>query len=361
MQRSNLKVLMIARADLLTYPGGDTTQVLETAKALQELGLEVDLNPAPVVYNRYDIMHFFNIIDPEDILGHVHRSGLPFVISTIYCEYAEFDQNYRTGFKGLLFKMLSKNAIEYVKTMGKVFLLGEKLSSTDFIWRGHKGSIQYILKRAGCLLPNSHNEYNRVLQDFGVAKDYVWVPNAVNLEKFTCGDHEEQRNLVICVSRIEGRKNHLNMVKALSNTDYEVYLVGRPANNQKDYYDACKSIAGKNIHFTGYVSLEELVGYYRRAKVHVLPSWFETTGLASLEASLMGCNVVVGDRGDVREYFQSDAWYCEPSDPVSIKNAVDKAFVSPYNTQLPDRIRRQYTWQEAAKATVEGYERALNM
>jgi len=38
-------------------------------------------------------------------------------------------------------------------------------------------------------------------------------------------------------------------------------------------------------------------------QVHMLPSWFETTGLSSIEAAVMHCNIVITDKGDTREYF----------------------------------------------------------
>lgn len=353
-------ILMLARPNLMTYPGGDTTQVLKTKEALEKLGLRVDLNPAGRPdYEQYDLLHFFNMIDPEDILGHIHRTRKPYVLSTIYCKYDEFDKKYRTDLLGVLGRWLPENTIEYLKTTGKWILKGESVSSLDFFWRGHRGSIRYILKNASCLLPNSENEFNRVVKDFGMVRPYVVVPNGVDADKF--GQiAENERNLVICVARIEGRKNQFNLIRALNNTAFQVYIVGMPALNQKEYYRKCQKIAAKNIHFTGYVSFEQLQGFYKSAKVHVLPSWFETTGLASLEAALMGCNTVISDRGDVRDYFsESDTWYCDPADPASIRRSVELAFETPYRSSLADKIKTQYNWKVAAEKTIEGYNIAL--
>jgi glycosyltransferase involved in cell wall biosynthesis len=63
--------------------------------------------------------------------------------------------------------------------------------------------------------------------------------------------------------------------------------------------------------------------------VHVLASWFETTGLVSLEAAMMDCNVVVTKKGDTVEYFSDMAYYCEPDDINSIRNAIEKAYNNP--------------------------------
>ncbi len=354
-----LRILMLARPDLLGYPGGDTTQVLQTAAALRQRGVAVDVNPSCPRYENYDLLHFFNIIDPEDIIGHLQRTNRPYIVSTVYCLYDEFDRLYRRDAVGWAYRFLSRDGVEYLKTVGKWLLKGNPLSSYAFLWRGHRRSIQRILKGAACLLPNSESEYRRLLQDYGVGRPYVVVPNGVNLAQYSA-PAAGNPSRVLCVSRIEGRKNQLNLIRALNHTGLEVYLVGRPADNQKRYYEECRRIAAANIHFTGYVSSAQLREHYRSARVHVLPSWFETTGLSSLEAALMGCNVVVGDRGDVREYFRDDAWYCEPAEPDSIREAVLQAYEAPLNTALAERIRKDYHWEAAARQTLKGYELALN-
>lgn len=354
-----IKVLMLARPNLFSYPGGDTTQIVKTAEALRKSGLRIDVNPPkPINYDDYDLLHFFNIIDPEDILGPINRCAKPFVLSTVYCLYEEYDRYHRSSFASLIYSVFSKNGVEYLKTVAKWLLKRDPISSYEFFWRGHKGSIQKILRKSACLLPNSESEYQRVLADFGIEKPYVVVPNGVDLKTYAPTPVKD-RDLVICVGRIEGRKNQLNLIKAMNDTGIPLYIVGLPAKNQPGYYRKCRQMADSNIHFTGYVAQEALLQYYGRAKVHVLPSWFETTGLSSLEAALMGCNTVVSERGDVREYFQKDAWYCDPNHPDSIKRAVLEAFSAPYNPALAKRIGAEYHWEKAAEKTLEGYRIAL--
>ena len=56
-----LRILMLARPNLLTDPGGDTTQVFATARALRGRGYLVDINPEWPDYQSYNLLHFFNI------------------------------------------------------------------------------------------------------------------------------------------------------------------------------------------------------------------------------------------------------------------------------------------------------------
>jgi len=57
-----LRVLMIVRKNLRRHPGGDTTQILQTADHLRRLGLAVDLlDTIPVTSADYDVIHLFHL------------------------------------------------------------------------------------------------------------------------------------------------------------------------------------------------------------------------------------------------------------------------------------------------------------
>ncbi|HET7002588.1 MAG TPA: glycosyltransferase family 1 protein, partial [Puia sp.] len=68
-----MKVAFISRSSLFSDKGGDTIQIVNTAAALRHLGVEVDIFLADQKpdYDKYDFLHFFNIIRPDDILPHI--------------------------------------------------------------------------------------------------------------------------------------------------------------------------------------------------------------------------------------------------------------------------------------------------
>jgi glycosyltransferase involved in cell wall biosynthesis len=136
-------------------------------------------------------------------------------------------------------------------------------------------------------------------------------------------------------------------------------IIGSPSPNQVSYYEKCKEIATSNVSFVENIEQEKLISYYRNAKVHVLPSWFETTGLSSLEAGGMGCNLVITDKGDTREYFEDFAFYCDPSSVDSIFEAVTKAAAANNDRRLQQKIFSQYTWSNTAELTLQAYNEIL--
>ncbi|MGN6162931.1 MAG: glycosyltransferase family 4 protein [Flavisolibacter sp.] len=357
-----MKILFISRATLYTNKGGDTVQVLNTAKSLRLEGVTVDVKLCNerIDYNKYDLIHFFGIIRPADVLQHIYASQKPYVISTIYVDYAEFDRNVRKGFTGFLFKLFPADFIEYVKVIARSIFNGEKIISPQYLWLGHRKSIKKIIRGSAFLLPNSENEYKRLVAAYGIQPPYQTIPNAIDAALF-CNDErgEKDNNLVLCVGRIEGLKNQLNLIKALNNTTFQLLIIGTPTLNQPEYYKICRKAASNNVRFIENMPQQELVQYYAKAKVHVLPSWFETTGLSSLEAGAMGCNIVITDKGDTKEYFEEMAFYCDPSSPASIREAIEKAANAPSFPALRKKIITQYTWSVAAAKTLEVYRKVL--
>ncbi len=356
-----MQVLFIARPNLHTVRGGDTVQILETAAALKKLGVQVDfhLSGEPATYDKYDLIHFFNIIDPEDILGHVQRTHKPFMVSTIYVDYAEYDRLHRKDALGFLSRFLPYHSIEYIKTLAKFVLKGEKVSTWKYFYMGNRRSIKHILRRASCILPNSVSEYKRVVADFGVTpKLYKVVTNAINSGLFM-EVPGTARNIVLCVGRIEGRKNQLNLIRACRKLDIPLVIIGNPSPNQKTYYQQCLAEGKEGVTFIGEIKQEELLTYYNKAKVHVLPSWFETTGLSSLEAAAMGCQIVVADKGDVRAYFGDFAYYCDPAEVNSIAGAIQSAFQQQPDERLKQKVRNEYNWELAAQQTLAAYKEVL--
>lgn len=359
---------MIGRATLFSHPGGDTMQITKTSEFLNKTNVvNVDIKTVgeKIEYNKYDLIHLFNICRPADLLGTIKESKKPYVVSTIFVDFSEAEKNHPKFYRRLLIKLLKNNNLEYLKAIARILKGHDKLTNISYLYNGQKKSIQKIIKGAKVLLPNSESEYNRLLKAYNTKQRYMVIPNAIDVSVFSKNRTDNNKfdkfeGAVVCVGQITPVKNQLNIIKALNNTKYDVFIIGSAASNSKSYYDTCKQVACKNIHFISHQTQEELVEIFRRAKVHVLASWFETTGLASLEAAYSGCNIVISKKGDQQEYFKKDAYYCEPESLKTIKEAVDNAYSNPFNKNLKSRIEKDYNWNKTAEKTLEAYNLALD-
>lgn len=367
-----MRVLLQSRVSLFTFPGGDTTQITKTAEALRALGVECEISTElQPDLSKWDLVHLFNLTRPQDVyLQALNAVGQhkPVALSTIYLSSADYDSDSRDGLVGLLACSLSPSTFEYIKAFGRAVVNKERHDGTRALLRhGYRKLEEEVIRMSGVLLPNSHSEMQRVIRDFPIASrsKVVVVPNAVDNAAMDAEDDtvpaefERFRGAVLCVAGIGHRKNQLRLVRALRCVDIPLVLVGQASPNAAKYFKQIRRVAGPNVHFAGRVSDEERQHYYRVAKVHVLASWMETTGLSSLEAGLAGCNLVITDRGDTREYFDDMAYYCDPGSEASIRETVLKAHAAPACTALQDRIRSRYTWKKAAEATLNAYHQIL--
>ncbi|MEF8845028.1 MAG: glycosyltransferase family 4 protein [Bacteroidales bacterium] len=357
-----MKVAFIARSSLYKIRGGDTTQVVKTADELKKLGVqaEIFLASQQVPYEKFDLLHFFNIIRPADHLYHIRKSNKPYTVSTIYLDYAEFDRMGRGLLTRSLFKALGKSKSEYLKNVYRFVRKQDRLVSTEYLL-GHKRAINKVLNGASLVLPNSESEFSRLSRDFGFMGNYVVVPNGIDKQIFSeIPEYIHRQEKIICVAQIYGRKNQHSLIQVCNKLGVPLDIIGEAPPNHKKYYEYCKKIAGRNVTFYDHMPQRELIGHYASAKVHALPGWFETTGLSSLEAVAMGCNAVVGEGGDTRAYFNNLAWFCKVYELKSIEKAVLMALKKPVNPHLREIILNRYTWQKAAEATCKAYEKILN-
>lgn len=359
-----MRVAFISRNTLYSGRGGDTVQIIKTAKYLTRMGVEVDifLSSDIIDYSQYDIIHGFNLIRPADLLKHFNNFDKIKVLSTIYVDYSEFETKARVGVIAKLFKFIGKDTTEYLKTIMRFLKNGERSFNFKYLISGHKRSVIELICQSDMLLPNSRSEYFRINKDYGVSKNYEIIPNAIDVDVFRkdFDVSKKQKNLVICIAKIDGRKNQLHLIRALNNTEFELIIIGKSAPNHLSYYNQCKAEAGKNVSFITEIEQEDLIQYYLRAKVHAMPSWFETTGLSSLEAIALGCNIVITSKGDTEDYFEDKGFYCEPDDIKSIYNAVKSASQASVDLDFRDKVYSEYIWEITAEKTFKAYEHLLS-
>lgn len=340
-------------------PGGHRVQMERTAAALRDLGVEVQEHLGPdEPEGTWDVVHGFQL-GPHEVAA-MRARGIPVVISTIYV------------------------GLSYTSSHG-----AERVTARDALGRGRRGlrylgaslrgredltrlSLQEAVNdldrlrawsMAEVLLPNADGEARHVRDDLGILTDCVVVPNAIDVALFAPGvGRPRPAGSVLCVGRVEPHKNQLGTIRALAGVPgVTLTVVGPPHPHHLGYLEECRRAAAEagNVTLLPGVDHADLPGLYARHRTHVLATWYETTGLVSLEAAASGCTVVTTDRGHAREYFGDDARYCDPADVESIRQAVTYALEDSPSAGLRARIADRYTWAETARHTLTAYERVL--
>lgn len=363
-----MRVLMQIRDNYLTGPGGDTIQLLKTKEYLEKINVDVDISTElEPDLTGYDLVHLFNLTRIQETYlqaKNAKKQGKPIALSTIYWPFDEINEIGYTGYRKIIYSLISNDRIENLKALYKyIFRKERNKGCVKLIFGSYSKMQRWVVENSNICLPNAEGEMKKVNEVFKIRNlPYIVVPNAIDsisvaeADKSTSTKYEEYKDFIICVARISRRKNQLLLIEALKNTNYNVLFVGKSSPGEMDYYKMfCDQVSeNANMHHIESIPNNELYLLYKQCRVSVLPSWFETPGLVSLEAAAMGCNIAITDKGTTRDYFGDKAFYFDLN-KESILNKVQMAFDAPNNTELKQFVRTNYTWEKAAEQTLQAY------
>jgi glycosyltransferase involved in cell wall biosynthesis len=371
-----MKVLMLGRIGLLENGGGDKVQIENTALELRKLGVEVEistgLNFDPF---KYDLIHVFQLdwtAETNLYAKKVKKAGKPLILSPIHHSVAEvkkFEDLYAFDFRRLskfLFK--DQHSRDTFKNVYRSFSDPRKILPTIVsVFKGLKRMHQETLKLSDMVLVQTQLEAKDLQATYSVDFNWKIVPNGVGepfLNPVIAKNPLDIENYILCVGRIEPRKNQLKIIEAVSqlrkelNQDISLVFIGKKVKSRHfEYTHLFNFQLEKNpwIRYIEQIPYEEMPSYYHYAKIGISASWFETTGLTSLEALFCGANAVASGKR-AKEYLGDLAQYCVPEDVKSIKEAIKKAYFAP-PPAIPEKMRELYTWKNAAVKTLEAYRR----
>ena len=368
---SAIRLILQARVNLFSKPGGDTIQVNDLKDGLIRKGLSVEISTElKPPLDSYDIVHLFNITRIHETyiqFANAKRQSKPVVCSAIYHPLGEYNRKGRYGLGRLAFMIIRNDqGIEYARGLFNASRDWRQAPSILQQWSiGYRTQQERVLAGADKIIFGSESEKHSAFTHFPqiaprINYDIIKIGMPPISQKINAHFFEKRyglREFVLCVGRIEDFKNQLNLIKAMKGLSIPMVFIGS-LNKAHGRYG--KKVLGEinkrdDCHFLGQLSRAMLASAYAAAKVHVLPSWFETTGLSSLEAGVAECNVVTTDRGYAGDYLKDYAWYCDPSDPLSIRDAVKAAYYSPVRPGLLRHIRHELDFQKMLERFVRVY------
>ena len=178
-----------------------------------------------------------------------------------------------------------------------------------------------LADRADAMVVSTQDEKDDLVRLYQAHPHKVWVtPPGVDLDLFRPSDKAEARRtlgldgakVILYVGRLEPLKGLdilLNAV-ALLEDDSETRLLIVGGGPGDDELGRLKQLASDHgiqgrVTFTGAVRQTDLPDYYNAADVFVLPSHYESFGLAALEAMACGTPVVASRVGGLKTFIES--------------------------------------------------------
>ena len=128
-----------------------------------------------------------------------------------------------------------------------------------------------------------------------------------------------------------------------------------------DSVEQLRARAGENVHFTGWLSDEDLHATYRRAAVYVQASRHEGFGLAVAEAMLAGCVPVVMNVTAMPEVVGEAGVLIESQEPDAVAEGVRRALElgPPASARARERILSAFPMERRRDGILRAVEDAL--
>jgi len=368
-----MKILLWTRSDCFKAKGGDMVQVENTYLELKNLGFDVTISDRNNLnISEFDIIHLFQLDwTPETYLHakKAHQLNKKIVVSPIHhnvSEVKKFDNEYVFGLRRLS-KILFVDQFQrdtFKNIYRSILDINKALPTLYSIILGLKHMNQKVLEWSDYVLVQTKLEAYDLKETYGV--DFKWevIPNGVSdlyTQKNKLVNPFGFEDYIVCVGRIEPRKNNLNIIAAVkelrkeTNKDIKVVFVGKKSTKHKEYTSLFDLEVAKNdwIVFKDYVSYSSMPSIYKFAKVCVSASWFETTGLTLLEALFMGTNAV-STSPRAKEILGDLCSYCVPEKVESIASALKTEYFRD-RPKLNSKFKEEYTWRNTAVRTSEIY------
>lgn len=344
----HLKITFASYLTVSARHGGPLTQLTFTKHYLEELGVEVQFMDHWSNRKKFfdcDLFHIFGAsFATYDLARYLNEHNIPFVVSPIF------------------FTRRSAKTIEMTIQLNRILN-----SIARGFWSDYS-IVADICRWADLVLPNTSEEAKLIIKSMNILKQNISIiPNGVE-ERFAGGDpnlfYQQYgiKDYILNVGHIGlDRKNTLSLIRALEKIDHPAVIIGNyyPSREGKK----CLEEAKKNKNITIIQGIDHdselLSSAYSGCKLFVLPSKYETPGIAALEAALAGASIVTTPHGGGRDYFGDMAEYINPYSVDSIQKVILNSLEKPKSAELKVHVSNNFLWENVADLTHKAYQNLL--
>jgi glycosyltransferase involved in cell wall biosynthesis len=287
-----VKVLFDHPNPFLLAHGGFQTQIEQTKKALEAVGVEVEWLRWWDDKQKGDLIHYFGRAHP----GYIRQAqgkGIKVVMSELLTGLG----SRKTG---------ARMAQKIIMNLARGFL--PKEFTARLCWDSYQ--------LADTSIALTSWEKRLMVEMFLAKPEKVHVvPNGVE-EIFFCKSESkrEQSKYLVCTATITERKRVVELAAAAIIAKVPVWIIGEPYSKDDPYYlKFMEVVHGSNglLRYEGGIrDRGEMAKFYQEAPGFVLLSSMESLSLSALEAAAGNCPLLLADLPWARSTFAEGATYC---------------------------------------------------
>ena len=338
--------MKIVEANPYFFPsmGGIERRMHVTAKHLSRLGHDVTILTAQLPgtpseeesEDGYKIVRipskFYNIYNPPYVITHNVLNYLDELKPDIV------DYNYRWA------PSFDKAVAEYS---------GTKIFTYHNMWGEGRGLQGLISEANDRCYRKKLDTYNHIMPVTEFVRQDL-IKHGVDPSRMTAIDNcldeipplsDEEGDFILSLGRLVDTKGLTYLIEAMRSTDCKLVLCGTGPEEKKLRKMISKYGLGDRIEIKGWVSEEEKAHLMGTCRFFVMPSLYESYGLAALEALSYGKPIVCTDVDGLPGNVKDAGYYVKPKDSMGLANAI--------NTLNSDEDLRQDLSKKAIKVSRE--------
>ena len=242
-----------------------------------------------------------------------------------------------------------------------------------------------LIKKSDAIVVPTYQEKENLILNYKSENNIYIVSPGVDLEKFKSKNKFESRNklglsqtskILLSVGRIEPIKGYDVLINALSflniSDDFDVRLLiiggDSKSQNELDRLNSLKLKHGlsNQVNFLGAIDHDELPIYFSAADIFVMPSAYETFGIAALEASACNLPVIAPQGGGLKSVVKhgQTGFLSVNKSPESLMHYLEILLKNKplrelfgFNSRLH---AMNYSWEKSSKDLISVFEDVLS-
>lgn len=172
-----------------------------------------------------------------------------------------------------------------------------------------KKAIAWVIEKcaysnADTIIITSHSDKEFIVKRFSISHEKIAViPNFVDTELFHPAEEQGSGGRLIFVGRLEPQKNVVNLCHALKDLPVTLSIAGGGGSLYESVQEVIKA-DGILVEWLGSLSQTQLAEALRKSGIFVMPSRYEGSPKALLEAMASGLACIGGDNPETREIIK---------------------------------------------------------
>ncbi len=341
-----MESMKIVEANPFFFPsmGGIERRMHVTAKHLSKLGHDVTILTAQLPgtpleeesEDGYRIIRlpsrFYNVYNPP----YVSTKGVLEQLNAMQPDLVDYNYRWAFSFDG--------DVAKYA---------GKKIFTYHNMWGEGVGCQKYISEINDRLYRKKLDTYDHIMP----VTEYVrqdLIKHGIDPSRMTAIDNcldevpelsSEEGDFILSLGRLVETKGLPYLIEAMKSTDCKLILCGTGPEEKKLRKMISRYNLGNRIEIKGWVSEDEKARLMSTCRFFVMPSLYESYGLAALEALSYGKPIVCTDVDGLPGNVKDAGYYVKPKDSVGLANAI--------NTLNSDEDLRQDLSKKAIKVSRE--------